>query len=220
MQSNPPPVPPSFSYPPIDSGPTGPHTYPFPPYGAPYYMYPPQARQEYGSFWRRFFASWIDSIIQALVAIPVGLLVFAYSATDSLSDMNGVSSANTAFSVAAALMGLVFVIGFNAFGGTPGKRALGMRVTDKDGNNPGLASAILRSCFPIMSLLLSGVWIISNGGFQEGDEIDTLLASTVITSGLTLLINAIWFIGCLLVISDQHKQALHDKIAGTYVIRT
>ena len=29
-----------------------------------------------------------------------------------------------------------------------------------------------------------------------------------------------WFFGCIAVIFTQHKQALHDKLAGTYVIRT
>lgn len=221
MQNQPQPGPPfNYDYSSVDSYPLGSQNYPYQTYGAGSYLFPPQVRREYGSFWRRVVASWLDSLIQGVVAVAIGLALFTYSASESFSAMPGFSSADSAFNIVANLLGLIFVIGFTSMGGTPGKRALGMRVTDIDGNNPGIAAAILRSCFPIMSFLVSVVWIVSNGGFKKGDSIDTLVATSLSVAGVSLLIEAIWFIGCLMVIWDDHNQALHDKIAGTYVIRT
>jgi uncharacterized RDD family membrane protein YckC len=134
----------------------------------------------YGGFWRRFVAYFIDVIIVYIVSIVVGFLVgmvlgFARVNSDIITFAGGI---------------LGFAIGILYWAvqessqaqATLGKRALGMRVTDLNGQRISFGRALGRTF---------AKWI----------------------SGL------IFCIGYIMAGFTERKQALHDMIAGTLVVR-
>lgn len=193
---------------------------PHPGYGAPWippYLYPPANNQyEYASFMRRLVAGWVDGFI---LMIPAGFAfigVVWYLGYDP--ERWESSLVLSLLNLALFVMVLAYHIGFTAKGGTPGFRALGLSVTAQDGTNPGLRRAIYRQAFLWASIALGIVSSAVQQIFTRDGELETLVTISAIATGLSMLLSAVQFIGCLMVIWDGHKQALHDKIAGTYVI--
>jgi uncharacterized RDD family membrane protein YckC len=144
------------------------------------YMAP--AEVQYGGFWIRFLAAFLDGLI---IGIPFSLV--QYGIEQSLAYAEG--------SVEEAVLGLTFSVASlliywpyyalmesSSWQATLGKRALGLIVTDTYGDRITFARATGRY-------------------FAE------------ILSALTLLI------GYIIAAFHPRKQALHDLIAGTLVIR-
>jgi uncharacterized RDD family membrane protein YckC len=166
----------------------------------------------YGSFLRRLGALLIDSVL-AFVVLFIGILVVGLAGGENGFDR--LDQLDTFGAGPATVMNLVFAaitIGFTALGGTPGKRMVGLRITNREGGVPGPALAAIRS-WPWIAVALCnlGFWIASRG--TEGADA-TLLES------VSTIAQIVWFFGCFVVLGTRYKQALHDKLAGTYVIRT
>ena len=108
--------------------------------------YVERSPSDYGSFWIRFGGWLIDSIIIGAVS---GILTIA-----------GGSSA----SFLGLAIGLAYYVGFNANGGTLGKRAVGLRLeSEKTGEDIGFGSALVRYVVAIASalvLFLGYFWVI------------------------------------------------------------
>ncbi len=102
---------------------------------------------EYGSFWRRFGGYLIDGIIIGAVGGIIGLVV-----------------SSNASPIISLLIGLAYVVGLNANGGTLGKRAVGLRLEDAEtGEDIGYPRALVRYIVAIASalaLLLGYLWCI------------------------------------------------------------
>jgi uncharacterized RDD family membrane protein YckC len=140
----------------------------------------------YASFWRRGAALLLDTVLIVAVAIiPLGVLTAL-----------GRDFAASALAWAA---GSLYFWLTNAFGGTLGKRLLGMRVVDLEGAAPGLTRGFMRSILPnwLGVLVLAG-------------------SSSV---GIVIAVGAIQLADLLAVFRSPLRQALHDRMAGTYVIR-
>lgn len=143
---------------------------------------------EYAGFWRRFGAAVIDNVLSgvgiALLAFAVGLL-FALLATSMGGDAEsmGLLSSLLGFVLGVVLPWLYFAL-FEAssWQATPGKRLLGMRVTDLDGDRISFWRATGRYWGKLLSTL-------------------------------------ILLIGYLMQPFTARKQALHDKLAATLVVR-
>lgn len=103
-------------------------------------------------FWRRAGAYAIDAAVVGVAAITLSLLAAGVLAGAPLGDMKG-----GFVRVLAALDGAVLVFGWlvgwplyfalfesSAWQATPGKRALGLVVTDRDGARPGFGRALGR----------------------------------------------------------------------------
>jgi len=154
--------------------------------------YVPTAAIGYAGFWLRVVALLIDSIIvNVVLGIPIFLLM------GGAGILNGIRSGNPPedylgqfFAVFALLEAACFVAVWlynalfesSSWQATPGKRALGLYVTDLAGQRVSFARA--------------------SGRF---------FAKMI--SGLTLMI------GYLMAGFTERKQALHDMIAGTLVLR-
>ncbi len=152
----------------------------------------------YASFWRRFGAWFLDGAILMVVGfvgmIPVILAAGAteYAIGNPTSEFSPVS--NGVMLLGALILGLVgaayHIFMTGKYGRTIGKMALSIRVSRVDnGQVPGFGKAALRYLLPLVFSFLS------------------------IFGGLGNLIDCLW------VIWDPKKQALHDKIAGTVVVR-
>jgi uncharacterized RDD family membrane protein YckC len=138
----------------------------------------------YGSFWARFGAAFLDGLIVGAINFGIGMAIGILLAVAKIDP-----NENPAVALLLNLIGLVISLSYNAgfissaSQATPGKMALGLKVTDLNGQRISLGRAI-------------------------GRELGKIL------SGLILLI------GYLMQPFTAKKQALHDMIAGTLVLKT
>lgn len=121
----------------------------------------------FGGFWERFAAALLDGII---IAIPQYIIQFAVGQTEG--------------TVAGLVIGWLYAALMESSEGqaTFGKRALGLKVTNLNGDRITFGQATGRHF---------GKWL----------------------SAVILLI------GYLMMIWDEKKQTLHDKLAGTLVVK-
>lgn len=206
---------PTPGYPGAPGGPAGYYPYPAPekvgPTGTPY-----------ASFWRRLGGYLIDSLILAvptalitlpLLLGPLGDLIDELEALDpatldpesplydpnALSDLFLTGDLWGTFILVGLLslliQGIYWIVAIGSFGRTLGGAAVGIRAVDATGAIPGYGRASLRFAVPAGAQLIGFIPFV---GF--------------LGSLLQLLIY-LWMLW------DPNKQGLHDKAAGTYVVR-
>jgi uncharacterized RDD family membrane protein YckC len=134
----------------------------------------------YGGFWRRFVAYIIDVIIVYIVSIAAGFVigvVLGFARVNS--DIIGVAGGVLGFAI-----GILYwaVQESSEAQATLGKRALGMRVTDLNGQRISFGRALGRTFAKWISAI-------------------------------------IFCIGYIMAAFTERKQALHDMISGTLVVR-
>lgn len=129
----------------------------------------PYPLPEYAGFWIRFVAAFIDGILCLVINMPI---VFLFGPDSGIS--------NLLSGVAGLLYYTLFVS--SEWQATPGKRALGLAITDLKGQRISFWRALGRYFAQIPSALLLGI-------------------------------------GYIMVAFTEKKQGLHDKIAGTLVIK-
>ena len=153
---------------------------------------------EYAGFWIRFVAYIIDSIIisflEFLIVLPLlgllGIKIFELSTIRDLENADPdilipvIASAVTGLSLSILLITWFYyaLLQSGARQATVGKMALGLMVTDVNGDRLTFARASLR----YFSKILSGLFMM---------------------------------IGYIMAGFTEKKQALHDMIANTYVVR-
>lgn len=154
---------------------------------------------EYVGGWRRLIAAGIDTLILAIIALPVNSLIWGhYRATHAAEQ-------TTAHRVISDLVSLAYSIPYFAFpharwGQTPGKRAMGIRVVRAgDGGAIDYGQAIWRYLFT--SLISIPVLVITSMG------------GVFRLAGVVGLVESGW------ILWDSRRQALHDKAARTVVVR-
>jgi len=110
----------------------------------------------------------------------------------------------------------IFAIWYNVLlvsknGGTPGKRIMNIRIVKIDGSPIDLRSAILRYLVDAVFMIIStvGIALATLGTITDPSSFD--VASTV---------DRIWLIiDVLAVLLNHDRQALHDYIANTLVVK-
>ena len=117
---------------------------------------------KYAGFWIRVLASILDSVVSLLIIVPtIGFLKFGWASV--YDDATAAGIAFIASCIAGWLYYSVFECG--SWQATPGKRILGLRVTDVGGNRIGFGRASGRyfakiiSAFPTLCIgfLMAGV---------------------------------------------------------------
>lgn len=168
---------------------------------------------EYGSpyagFWRRTLASFIDNIIQVLVigffamvaAVMNPSLIDTFYEPDP--DINTFVAMQVYFAGMTGLTILFYHMIFesSALQATPGKLAVGIRVTGLTGEQIGVGRAVARS-WPL--------WIYGTFGF---------FSYAVGLGGGEGILNFLGIISCIVVAFTAQKQGLHDMLAGALVVR-
>ncbi len=139
-------------------------------------------RSQLGSFWSRVFALIFDVMVVGVVF--GGLSVLINGEKGSLfSLVNAGAGSGWLDWVGIILFWAYNVVMIKMFGSTVGKMALGLKVTDEEGNAPDWTTIIIREVVgKMVSLIILGI-------------------------------------GYLMVIWDDNRQALHDKIAETLVVK-
>jgi uncharacterized RDD family membrane protein YckC len=151
----------------------------------------------YAGFWLRFVAAFIDGIVLWIPLLPIFLFVFLGSFRN-LSNVRDPVELRAILGPKIVFMLLVLAVGSwlywglmesSAWQATLGKKALGLLVTDLDGNRISFGKA--------------------SGRFCAG----RLVGAFPYLGGLY------FFIDCLCIAFTERKQAIHDMIAGTLVMR-
>ena len=161
-----------------------------------------ETRALYSGFWRRLFAYFVDGLLvtfisAAIIVVPLMMLI-AFDESVVVS-----SIASLAEIVLIVLLFFLYEAYFLSSSrmATPGKRLLGIQVTDMKGNQISFSRALLRSVIKL-GLILVG--------------------SVTTAFGLPQVISFISWINVLnpfLIVFTEKKQAIHDHVAGTVVIR-
>ena len=153
-------------------------------------------------FWQRASAIVLDSLILGLIGIAIGFAIFDWAARHE----------NAAKLVGFAIAFFYFGILNSRLGGgrTLGKRLLGIRVVDQSGNGLSPTRSALR-------FLVIGIpyFLPTDPGAGLSDWQDFLLstiANLVVVGGLC---SAVY----LLIFNTPSRQALHDLLARSYVLR-
>lgn len=145
----------------------------------------PEILAERGTRW---FARFIDGLINLVSVVPVGLVLFS---TDVLNwrDLQQNQLAGVIFWAAALPVSLYQWSLVSRTGQTIGKKMLGIRVVKVDGSPVDFTSGVAMR-----------EWITTVIGF------------------IPLLGGLVSFVGILLIFGDE-RRCLHDRLAGTKVIR-
>lgn len=138
----------------------------------------------YSGFWRRFAAAFLDGIILAIPAYMIGMM---FSGNDFYTELIynrqfRIETIPRQLTVSVVQWLYYALMESSASQATIGKMALGIKVTDLNGERVSFGKATGRYFGKILSAL-------------------------------------ILLIGYIMVAWDDKKQALHDKLAGTLVIR-
>lgn len=157
------------------------------PYGAPggtlgYGTYAYHSQEQYGGFWLRFVAAILDGVI---IFIPGFLLqMLAEFMARRSPGQNAVIIATVISWVLQTVIAWLYSAMFesSAYQATPGKMALGLRVTDLNGLPITFARATGRHFGKMVSAIIC-------------------------------------YIGFIMAAFTERKQALHDQMAGTLVLR-
>ena len=154
-----------------------------------------QTAVSYAGFWKRFVAALIDYAIIGVVAIVPVMMLVGFGAATNMSSMGDDPEASAG--LLAAAMGatsLIFLgVGVGAWlyfalmessakGGTLGKMALGIRVTDLSGNKISFARATGRYFGKIVSRMILYIGYIMAGVTQQKQALHDIMAGCLVVN--------------------------------------
>lgn len=156
-------------------------------------MAPPQHAVTYAGFWKRFAAYLLDKLLLGLCAVIIlipFLLFFGLGAAFNINEMGMDPAFLFAFIGAYFMLGLVFfVMEWMYFalmeskkGATIGKMALGIKVTDINGNPVTFGRATGRHFGKIISGLTLCIGYIIAGFSQQKQALHDIMAKTLVVN--------------------------------------
>lgn len=134
---------------------------------------------EYAGFWLRFGAYLIDSvlllIVDGLLAIPAVLLVENWGSTET-------AVAALGWYIAVLIIPVAYFTYFESSTAqaTPGKRAVGIFVTDRDGNRITGYRAFGRYWARVLSFLVLYLGVLLIGFTDQKEGLHDILAGTLV----------------------------------------
>lgn len=193
----------------------------------------------YVGFWWRTLSSTVDYLAKMIPSwicmIPYYVVVMGSSFTVESEDFD--SSSIVAMGVAYGF-GLLGILGFSIFyetwmvgkyGGTLGKLAIGARVVDPKGVKLSYKKAFVRwlakkplnlLIIYIPSMVAMGLMIaLGSGAIAEGDNPALAFASVMGAMGVAAVVSIVFSGVYWMAAFDHEKRALHDRVAGTRVVK-
>ena len=175
----------------------------------------PPLRLHYASFESRVAAGALDVLVMFIIA---ALLVTAGSIIVLISsDFERVEPSSTALNAFWVCVGcippallLYFFIGFAWKGQTIGASVMQLMVIRSDGHPLGVLGAMARVVGLLVYVLIAAGGLIVAYAFRDNS---TMAAAAI---GGSFVIAALGFIWAAF---DRHRRTLHDRIAGTIVVR-
>ena len=135
---------------------------------------------KYAGFWVRVWASVVDSLISLFVVVPV----IALAGRGWANAYNDAAAAGIVF-VANCLVGWLYFALFESRGwqATPGKRLLGLRVTDLAGNRISFGRASGRYFSKLLSFLIFYIGFIMVGLTDKKQGLHDKMVDTLVLRG-------------------------------------
>lgn len=120
----------------------------------------------YASFWRRFFASWIDNIILLIPSLLMGT---------SINSIPG----SLGFSL---ILGILYFSVFECseMSGTPGKALLNIAVVNEDGARVSFKAAVVRYLARYLSWAIAGIGYLMQPFTSKKQTLHDMLTETVV----------------------------------------
>lgn len=166
----------------------------------------------YGRFWRRLGAQLLDGLL-------TGMVLFAIDEYD-LTHLKSYW-----LYLIIGLIGMLYKpLMEYMYGATLGKIAFGLKVVNANYGKISLQQAAIRNIFLITSSvagLLLNYLVFASPAFAEATtfmEVAEVIVQFPVITWVNNLFGVLFFIDALVLIMDEKKRALHDKIAHTYVI--
>jgi uncharacterized RDD family membrane protein YckC len=132
----------------------------------------------YAGFWRRVAAVIIDGLILSIVEVPLNIGLGADTSSQSPS------RASTAYVISTLISWLYFsLMESSARQATVGKMALGIKVTDMEGQRITFGRATGRYFAKILSGLILGIGFLMAAFTQKKQALHDILASTLVLKG-------------------------------------
>src|SRR5579859_1347074 len=128
----------------------------------------------YGGFWRRLGATLLDMLLLLLVEILLSLILWVGHAGITLSSPIG-----TGLLVLVCFL-VVSIFESSAWQGTPGKKLLGLSITDVSGNRITFLRAIGRNLAKILSELILFIGFIMIAFTERKRGLHDMLAGTLV----------------------------------------
>jgi uncharacterized RDD family membrane protein YckC len=155
---------------------------------------PPLPPAHYAGFWLRFVAYLIDIVLVSIVALPIYLVLgslFGLSmssiARDPNSEMLGSAMTSVLLFEVCALLGLWLyfaILESSAWQGTVGKKVLGLRVTDLNGNRISFGRATGRFFAKIVSNFTFMIGYIMAGFTAKKQALHDMIAGCLVTKSV------------------------------------
>jgi uncharacterized RDD family membrane protein YckC len=165
-----------------------------------------QSLNKYQTFWKRFLASFIDS----LIFLPFALLCYYYERSEN-------TSLFLLFTIIHVfLFTLYLVVGHGRYGQTIGKHLMGIKVFDVNEKEViGYRRAFLRESVWLFAQMAGIVYLF----------VDTVKSSEPIAvyetyyKSIVGLISSSWFLlEVVTMLFNKKRRAMHDLIAGSVVV--
>ena len=138
----------------------------------------------YAGFWLRVVASLIDSLVTGVGAFVIGLVMGVFLLF-LFPDLLANSDSDAIFGLVGFLGGLAYfgIMESSSKQATLGKMALGLKVTDLDGQRIGPVKAINRNLGKIISYVLLGIGFFMAGFTKKKQGLhDKMVATLVVRS--------------------------------------
>lgn len=141
---------------------------------------------KYASFGLRLLAYIIDSILLALVFVPVGLLLGVAAAllgSEGAEELSALASA--VINLLSIIVAWVYsaVLESSTWQATIGKRILGIKVTDMSGNRISFGKATGRHFGKFLSSIICAIGFIMAAFTEKKQALHDILASTLVVEG-------------------------------------
>ncbi|MEP0393434.1 MAG: RDD family protein [Erythrobacter sp.] len=140
----------------------------------------------YGGFWARVAAYIIDVVILMVLIVPL-IFIFGTSSVETagMSISANAQSDSPLLNVVTTLIGLAYFVGFesSSMQGTPGKRAMGLVVTDLHGRRISILRAIGRYFAKILSSLILLIGYIMIAFTERKQGLHDIICSTFVVHG-------------------------------------
>jgi uncharacterized RDD family membrane protein YckC len=173
------------------------------------------ARLRYASFESRIAAGALDLLVMFIIGailVIAGSLVILISSDFERVDPSS-TSINVFWSTAIAIAPsqiLYFFIGFAWKGQTVGASVMQLMVIRSDGRRLGVIGSVARVIGFLVYVLIAAIAIVVAFAFRSS----LIIAGTAIGVGLVLII-----LGFITAAFDARRRMVHDRIAGTVVVR-
>ena len=142
---------------------------------------------EYATFWHRVAAALIDSVLFMAIFCPVGLMVGVFAGLSGMEEPNEAVSAlaNIVINVVSTVISWLYhaLLESSSWQGTVGKRVLGIRVTDLDGNRLTFGRATGRYFAKFLSNLTCLIGYIMVAFTEKKQGLHDMMAGTLVLSG-------------------------------------